>query len=51
MAGPVWFTSSIRRRILGLAQVLQEVDAAVAWADERPYPDPATLLGGVYDGE
>jgi pyruvate dehydrogenase E1 component alpha subunit len=33
------------------AQVLQEVDTAVAWADERPYPDPATLLGGVYDGE
>jgi pyruvate dehydrogenase E1 component alpha subunit len=33
------------------AQVRQEVDAAVAWADERPYPDPATLLGGVYDGE
>jgi len=33
------------------AQVRQEVDAAVAWADERPYPEPATLLGGVYDGE
>ncbi|MFZ0932933.1 MAG: thiamine pyrophosphate-dependent enzyme, partial [Bryobacteraceae bacterium] len=33
------------------AQVRQEVDAAVAWADERPYPDPATLLDGVYDSE
>jgi pyruvate dehydrogenase E1 component alpha subunit len=33
------------------AQVLQEVDAAIAWADDCPYPDPATLLGGVYDGE
>jgi TPP-dependent pyruvate/acetoin dehydrogenase alpha subunit len=33
------------------AQVLQEVDDAVAWADERPFPDPATLFGNVYDGE
>ena len=33
------------------AQVKAEVDAAVAWADERPYPDPATLLDGVYEHE
>jgi len=33
------------------AQIRQEVDAAVAWADERPYPDPSTLYGNVYDGE
>jgi pyruvate dehydrogenase E1 component alpha subunit len=33
------------------ARVHQEVDAAVAWADERPFPDPATLSGQVYDGE
>ena len=33
------------------ARVRQEVDAAVAWADERPFPDPATLLDGVYESE
>jgi len=33
------------------AQVRQEVDAAIAWADERPYPDPSTLLDGVYGGD
>jgi len=32
-------------------QVLAEVDAAVAWADAQPFPDPATLFGNVYDGE
>jgi len=32
------------------AQVRQEVDAAVAWADERPYPNPPPARG-VYDGE
>jgi TPP-dependent pyruvate/acetoin dehydrogenase alpha subunit len=31
------------------AQVRAEVDEAVAWADKSPYPDPATLLGGVYE--
>jgi len=33
------------------AQIREEVDAAVAWAEERPYPDPATLRDGVYDSE
>jgi pyruvate dehydrogenase E1 component alpha subunit len=33
------------------SRVRQEVDAAVAWADERPFPDPATLLDGVYEDE
>ena len=31
-------------------QVRLEVDAAVAWAERSPYPDPATLLDGVYEG-
>jgi TPP-dependent pyruvate/acetoin dehydrogenase alpha subunit len=31
------------------AGVLQEIDEAVAWADQSPYPDPATLLDGVYE--
>jgi len=30
------------------ASIRQEVDEAVAWAEKSPYPDPATLLGGVY---
>jgi len=29
--------------------IRQEVDAAVAWAEKSPYPDPATLLDGVYE--
>jgi TPP-dependent pyruvate/acetoin dehydrogenase alpha subunit len=33
------------------AQVLQEVDEAVAWAEKSPFPDPATLLDGVYDSQ
>jgi pyruvate dehydrogenase E1 component alpha subunit len=31
------------------ARVLSEVDEAVAWAESRPYPDPATLLDTVYE--
>ena len=31
------------------ADVLKEVDEAVAWAEKSPYPDPATLLDGVYE--
>ncbi len=31
------------------ARVVAEVDEAVAWADSRPYPDPATLLDGVFE--
>jgi TPP-dependent pyruvate/acetoin dehydrogenase alpha subunit len=30
------------------AQVLREVDEAVEWAEQSPYPDPATLLDNVY---
>jgi TPP-dependent pyruvate/acetoin dehydrogenase alpha subunit len=30
-------------------QVRREVDEAVAWAESSPYPDPATLLDGVYE--
>jgi TPP-dependent pyruvate/acetoin dehydrogenase alpha subunit len=33
------------------AQILGEVDEAVAWAEKSPFPDPATLLDGVYDSE
>jgi pyruvate dehydrogenase E1 component alpha subunit len=31
------------------AAVHREVDEGVAWADQSPYPDPATLLDGVYE--
>jgi pyruvate dehydrogenase E1 component alpha subunit len=31
------------------ATVHREADEGVAWADESPYPDPATLLEGVYE--
>lgn len=30
-------------------RVTKTVDEAVAWAESRPWPDPATLLEGVYD--
>jgi pyruvate dehydrogenase E1 component alpha subunit len=30
-------------------RVRDEVDAAVAWAEQSPFPDPATLLDGVYE--
>jgi pyruvate dehydrogenase E1 component alpha subunit len=31
--------------------ILQEIDDAVAWAEQSPYPDPATLLDGVYEDQ
>jgi TPP-dependent pyruvate/acetoin dehydrogenase alpha subunit len=31
------------------AAVHREVDEGVAWAEQSPYPDPATLLDGVYE--
>jgi pyruvate dehydrogenase E1 component alpha subunit len=31
------------------ARVRAEVDEAVAWAEQSPYPDPAILLEGVYE--
>jgi TPP-dependent pyruvate/acetoin dehydrogenase alpha subunit len=31
------------------AAVIQEVDDAVAWAEQSPYPDPNTLLDDVYE--
>jgi len=31
------------------ARVHEEVDEAVAWAEQSPYPDPATLLDNVYE--
>jgi pyruvate dehydrogenase E1 component alpha subunit len=33
------------------AAVTREVDDAVAWAEQSPYPDPATLLEDVYESE
>jgi len=33
------------------AAIRQEVDEAVAWAERSPFPDPATLLDGVYEGQ
>jgi pyruvate dehydrogenase E1 component alpha subunit len=33
------------------AAILHEVDEAVAWADQCPFPDPATLTKGVYETE
>ena len=31
------------------ARILAEVDEAVEWAEQSPYPDPATLRDGVYE--
>jgi pyruvate dehydrogenase E1 component alpha subunit len=31
------------------ASIRQEVDAAIEWADQSPYPDPSTLLDNVYE--
>jgi len=31
------------------SRILREVDEAVAWAEASPFPDPATLLDGVYE--
>ena len=31
------------------ARLLAEVDEAVEWAEKSPYPDPATLLEGVWE--
>ena len=31
------------------ARITAEVDEAVTWAEARPYPDPATLLEGVFE--
>jgi len=31
------------------AGILREIDEAVAWAEQSPYPDPATLLDDVYE--
>jgi pyruvate dehydrogenase E1 component alpha subunit len=31
------------------ARVRDEIDEAVAWAEQSPFPDPATLLDGVYE--
>jgi TPP-dependent pyruvate/acetoin dehydrogenase alpha subunit len=32
-------------------EITQEVDAAIEWADNSPYPDPSELLDGVYAPE
>jgi TPP-dependent pyruvate/acetoin dehydrogenase alpha subunit len=31
------------------AGILREIDEAVEWAEQSPYPDPASLLEGVYE--
>ena len=31
------------------AAIAAEVEDAVAWAEQSPYPDPATLLDDVYE--
>jgi pyruvate dehydrogenase E1 component alpha subunit len=33
------------------SRVHSEVDEAVAWAEQSPYPDPSTLLDGVYENQ
>jgi TPP-dependent pyruvate/acetoin dehydrogenase alpha subunit len=33
------------------ARILKEVDEAVEWAENSPWPDPATLCDGVYETE
>ena len=31
------------------AEIRDEVDAAIAWAENSPYPDPSELLDNVYE--
>jgi acetoin:2,6-dichlorophenolindophenol oxidoreductase subunit alpha len=31
------------------AGILREIDEAVEWAEQSPYPDPASLLEDVYE--
>ena len=31
------------------ARALREIDEAVEWAEQSPYPDPASLLDDVYE--
>jgi TPP-dependent pyruvate/acetoin dehydrogenase alpha subunit len=31
------------------AEITREIEAAIEWAENSPYPDPATLLDGVYE--
>jgi pyruvate dehydrogenase E1 component alpha subunit len=33
------------------AGILEEIDDAVEWAEKSPYPDPSTLLEGVYEDQ
>ena len=33
------------------ARIQQEIDEAVAWAENSPYPDPASLLEDVYESQ
>ncbi|HKX00580.1 MAG TPA: thiamine pyrophosphate-dependent dehydrogenase E1 component subunit alpha [Bryobacteraceae bacterium] len=47
MIGREWAT---REEIDGLHnQIKREMDEAVAWAENSPYPDPSELLDNVYD--
>jgi pyruvate dehydrogenase E1 component alpha subunit len=32
-------------------RIRREVDEAVAWAEASPFPDPSTLLEGVFESE
>ncbi|MFN7923863.1 MAG: thiamine pyrophosphate-dependent dehydrogenase E1 component subunit alpha [Bryobacteraceae bacterium] len=32
------------------ARLRREIDDAIAWAEASPYPDPSSLLDGVYEG-
>jgi pyruvate dehydrogenase E1 component alpha subunit len=31
------------------AEIREEVDEAIAWAEQSPYPDPSELLDNVYE--
>ena len=31
-------------------EIAGEIDAAIEWAENSPYPDPSTLRDGVYEG-
>jgi len=33
------------------AGIAAEIDAAIEWAEQSPYPDPSELLDGVYAPE
>jgi len=42
-----WFDEAALDQML--SDIRDEVDQAVEWADQSPYPDPSELLDNVYE--